>query len=287
MNQKLIPKKRIDYYNWRYRTLLIILSGVLLGLTVRMLYLMVFERGFLQQQGDARMIRTINIPAYRGMITDRNGNPLAISSPVSAIWVNPKKFIITRKKLQQLSQLLSIPSTHIIKHIKHHRRLAFLYLKRQIPPFISQQIKALKISGVHLQREYKRYYPEGAATAHVVGITNIDDRGQEGLELAYNHWLQGISGKEKVVKDRLGHIISVLDILHEPKPGKNLTLSIDRRIQYLAYRNLVKTIKKFNASAGSVVVLNIKTGEILAMASCALEIQSLGPIMSDVEMAHQ
>jgi len=179
----------------------LILSGllILIGIiTVRMVYLTIFDRSFLQHQGNMRTLRTINIPAYRGMITDRNGVPLAISTPVDSVWANPKDFAASTKNARQLSHLLNIPFSHIKHTIRQNKHREFVYLKRGVNPETSQNIAELALSGIYLEREYKRYYPQSEVASQVVGFTNIDDQGQEGLELAYNSWLKGTPGKEQV-----------------------------------------------------------------------------------------
>jgi cell division protein FtsI (penicillin-binding protein 3) len=250
---------------WRVKVLWVVLGVALAGLLIRLVDLNILDRTFLLRQSKARILRKISIPAYRGMITDRFGDPLAISTPVDSVWINPQLFQASNKQLQELSHLTHL-STHFIDHrARKVKGREFIYLDRLIPPPLGEQIKALDIHGVFLQREYKRFYPEGEVTAHVVGLTNIDDEGQEGLELAFNKWLTGVPGEKEVLKDRLGHVIDDVALLKKPQQGKELVLSIDHRIQYLAYRALKAAVLKYHAQAGSVVVLNVKTGEILAM----------------------
>lgn len=233
----------------------------------RMLDLTVLHRQFLLGQGEARSIRTIDIPAYRGMITDRQGTPLAVSTPVQSVWVNPKAFSANAKQLAALSRLLGISSKRLIARVRRASSREFLYLHRQLPPMLAKKIEQLNIPGVNFQQEFKRYYPETDSTAQLVGFTNIDDAGLEGLELAYQDWLMGINGKKRVLKDRMGQIIDELGVLKEPRPGHDLPLSIDRRIQYLAYHELQLTVEKFAAKSGSVVVVDAQNGEILAAAN--------------------
>ncbi|WP_412754443.1 peptidoglycan D,D-transpeptidase FtsI family protein [Legionella donaldsonii] len=233
----------------------------------RMLDLTVLHRQFLLGQGEARSIRTIDIPAYRGMITDRQGSPLAVSTPVQSVWVNPKVFSPNAKQLAALSRLLNVPSKRIIAKVRRASSREFLYLHRQLPPTLAKQIEQLKIPGVNFQQEFKRYYPEAESTAQLIGFTNIDDAGLEGLELAYQDWLMGVNGKKRVVKDRTGQIVDELGVLKEPRPGHDLPLSIDKRIQYLAYHELQLTLEKFAAKSGSVVVVDAQNGEILAAAN--------------------
>ncbi|MFC3907859.1 peptidoglycan D,D-transpeptidase FtsI family protein [Legionella dresdenensis] len=233
----------------------------------RMLDLTVLHRQFLKGQGDARSLRVIDIPAYRGMITDRNGTPLAVSTPVKSVWVNPHEFSPTKEQLGQLARLLNIQQAKLKAQVTHASKREFLYLKRQLPPAIARKIEQLKIPGVNFQQEFKRYYPEADSTAQLIGFTNIDDTGIEGLELAYQDWLMGVPGKKRVLKDRTGRVIEELGVLKEPRPGHDLVLSIDRRIQYLAYNELTNTLEKFSAKSGSVVVVDTQTGEILAAAN--------------------
>lgn len=249
----------------RFYALWFLLSVVLVGLLWRLIDLNILNRFFLLRQSKMRIFRIVNIPAYRGMITDRLGVPLAISTPVYSVWISPKLFKATPTQLKVLTQLLHLPISFIEKLEKKSSDRQFVYLKRGNPLFITQKIRMLKISGVFFQREYRRYYPEGEISAHVVGFTNIDDQGQEGLELAYNQWLGGVSGKMEVLKDRLGYVIADVAVLKKPIQGHDLNLSIDHRIQYLAYRALKATVANYHAKSGSVVVLDVKTREILAM----------------------
>lgn len=240
---------------------------LLIALIWRMMDLTVLNRQFLKGQGDARSLRVIDIPAYRGMITDRQGVPLAVSTPVQSLWINPKAFTADKKQMQALSHLLHIPINTLLAKLKQAQNREFLYLQRQLPPMLANKIAALKIAGINFQQEFKRYYPEADSTAQLVGFTNIDDQGIEGLELAYQDWLMGVPGKKKVVKDRTGRVIEELNVAQEPRPGHDLVLSIDRRIQYLAYHELAQTLEKFAAKSGSVVVLDSQSGEILAAAN--------------------
>ncbi len=251
--------------SWRIWVILIGLALCFIGLLARLVDLTIFNRAFLVKQGQMRTVRKVEIPSFRGMITDRNNQPLAISTPVDSIWINPNLFNPTPQELNLLAQNLKMSTSEINKLAHAQVNRSFVYLKRSNPPEVSEKIAALKIPGVFLQREYKRYYPEGEVTAHLIGLNNVDDHGQEGLELAYDQWLAGIPGKKQVIKDRLGNIISELALLQKPEQGKNLTLSIDKRIQYAAYSALKKAVEQFRAEGGSVVVMDAKTGEVLAM----------------------
>jgi len=251
----------------RVRLILLVFFFVLFAITLvaRLYLLTVLDRAFLQHQGDARSLRTITIPSFRGMIIDRSGEPLAISTPVQSIWVNPKTFQATPQQIEKLVEILEMKPADFQKKLKLFANKKFFYLKRQITPMLAAQVMELNIPGVYRQQEFKRYYPESESLAQILGFTNVDDQGIEGLELAYQSWLEGIVGRKRVIKDRMGRVIDELDLIQEPRPGRMLQLSIDRRIQFIAYNELVKTIEKFSAKSGSVVVLDAKTGEVLAM----------------------
>ena len=223
------------------------------------------EKGvdFLQNQGDNRSIRKVSIPAYRGLITDRNGEPLAVSTPVTAIIANPQQ--IQDKDLKRLSAAMSLSEVQLKARLKRYRNKSFMYLARQLPIDKAESILDLNISGVSSQKEYKRFYPAGEVTAQLVGFTDINDNGQEGMELAYDTWLTGEAGAKKVVQDRAGRVINDISLIKSARSGEDLRLSIDLRVQYAAYRALKKAVKKHSAKSGSVVVLDVITGEVLAM----------------------
>ena len=244
-----------------------IFVAIFAALVWRMLDLTILNRPFLKGQGDARSLRIRDLPAYRGMIKDREGAPLAVSTPVQSVWINPKDFKASAQQLQVLSRLLGSPAKALSAKIAQSKHREFVYLKRQLPPTDAAEIADLKLPGLYLQQEFKRYYPDGDNAAQLLGFTNIDDQGIEGLELAYQDWLQGTPGKQRVLKDRTGRIIEGLGVLKEPHPGNNLVLSIDRRIQYIAYHELQNTLEKFGANSGSVIVIDTQTGEILAAAN--------------------
>ncbi|MCD6038728.1 MAG: ftsI [Gammaproteobacteria bacterium] len=256
-----------SYIAWRFYLLISLILLIVLGLILRMLDLSILKRHFLQLQGDVRVLRTVMTPGFRGMITYRNGYPLAISTSVFSIWVNPTEFSPTPQQIKSLSQTLAIKPFSIYSLLKRYEGSSheFAYLKRDVSPDIANKVKALMIPGVYLMQGFKRYYPEVEVTAHVVGFTNVDDRGQEGLELAYNDWLTGTQGKTLVVKDRIGRTISHVRSLAAQQPGHDLVLSLDKRIQYIAYRELMAGIKSNLAESGSAIVIDVKTGEILAM----------------------
>jgi cell division protein FtsI (penicillin-binding protein 3) len=249
-----------------WRGVLITASFVIIagGLAFRAFALEIFNNAFLIDQGAARHLRTVPIPAHRGMITDRNGRPLAVSTPVDSVWVNPDDFTAD-SRIGALAGALGLSTATVRRAVMSPDR-KFVYLKRDMRPAAANKALALGLEGVHVEHEYRRYYPAGEVASHVLGFTNIDDDGQEGLELAYNDWLEGRPGAEEVLRDRLGHIIQEVKSLKKPKPGRNLVSSIDLRIQYLAYRDLKAEVEKQKAKSGSIVVLDPWTGEVIAMA---------------------
>jgi cell division protein FtsI (penicillin-binding protein 3) len=226
--------------------------------------LQLVDREFLQGQADARHLRVVQVPAHRGMITDRNGEPIAISTPVQSVWMNPGELIASRNEMSRLAELLDLDVDYIRRLLGQRQGREFVYLRRHIAPHLAQQVTDLGVPGIYLQREYRRYYPAGEVAAHLVGFTNIDDEGQEGLELAFDQWLSGEAGAKRVIKDGRRDIVENVENIRSARPGKNLTLSIDRRIQYLAYRELKAAVRQHGARAGSVVVLDNHTGEVLA-----------------------
>jgi len=234
-------------------------------LVVRAVDLQFVDKAFYQSQGDQRFLREIAIPTSRGMIVDRNGEPLAVSSPVESIWVNPLELLPHADRLGELAEALQTPLDPLRERIEQRATREFVYLRRQMNPDEAASILELGIPGVYSQREFRRFYPLGEVAAHVLGFTNIDDKGQEGLELAFDQWLTGTPGAKKVIRDRRGRIVENVDLIRQAEPGHDLQLSIDRRIQYLAYRELKTALLENQASSGSVVVLEVATGEILAM----------------------
>jgi len=235
------------------------------GLLFRVVDLQVLNKEFLQNHGDARALRVVKIPAHRGMITDRNGESLAISTPVNSIWAVPRKVMAADAKLDQLAKYLHMDEGELASLLNDRIGRQFVYLKRRVAPALAEQVMLLDIPGISLQREYRRYYPAGEVTSHVLGFTNIDDSGQEGMELAYDNWLKGSAGSKRVLKDRLGRIIENIESITTPDPGNQLVLAIDRRVQYLAYRELKSAVNHHKARAGTLVMLDVKTGEIIAM----------------------
>ncbi len=228
-----------------------------------------FETDFLQQEGQRRHLRVVEISAHRGMMLDRRGEPLAISTPVDSVWANPRALSADRAQLIKLAKILGRDPAELRQHLQQRKTRAFTYLQRRITPDLAQQVQqfvdAENINGIGLKREFRRYYPSGEAFAHVVGFTDVDDQGQDGLELAFNQWLQGIPGSKRVIRD--GHARSVKDVesIKVPQAGQDLHLSLDWRLQYLAYRELKAEVLHHKARSGSIVLLDVATGEILAM----------------------
>lgn len=249
----------------RYYFLLALIVVALGALVGRITYLNVIDRDFLQDQGDARTLRVETIDAHRGMITDRNGEPLAISTPVVTLWANPQELPDDPIRLATLAHALNMDPDTLSARVERYSDHEFMYLRRRMTPEAAEPALALDMPGVYAKDEYKRYYPSGEVTSQLVGVTNIDDQGQEGLELAYNEYLSGEPGKRRVLKDRKGRLVRDLHLIEEAKPGGDLTLSIDLRLQYVAYRELKKAVDAHNADGGSLVMMDARTGEVLAM----------------------
>lgn len=245
----------------------LMLGFVAIMLVWRAIDLHVVSQAFLKNQGDARYLREVSVPADRGMILDRNGEPLAISTPVVSVWANPKELIKVRHEWVRLCVELNLDINELQQQLADYADKEFVYLKRHVIPEIAQRVTDLNIPGVFLTREYRRYYPAGEVTAHVVGFTNIDDVGQEGVELALDAQLRGTPGSKRVIKDRLGRVVEEVEQVSLPRHGEDVVLTIDRRIQYLAYRELKAAVARHRADAGSVVILDAMSGEILAMAN--------------------
>ena len=260
-------KPRARKYNVRQRLLAvgIALGACTLVLVARAAHLQLIAPDFYQQQGDARFLRDVPIPTSRGMISDRNGEPLAVSSPVESIWANPQELLQHPDRLPALADGLGIPEDVLEQRLSERAGKEFVYLRRHLNPDVAADVLELDIPGVYSQREFRRFYPHGEVMAHVLGFTNIDDRGQEGLELAFDEWLTGTPGTQRVIRDRRGRTVENVDLVREAEPGHDLVLSIDRRIQYLAYRELKAALIEHGASSGSIVVVDVPTGEVLAM----------------------
>ncbi|MFP4137802.1 MAG: peptidoglycan D,D-transpeptidase FtsI family protein [Halomonas sp.] len=251
----------------RYRLLLaLVLLG--LGLLVgRVAMLHVVDRPFLQGQGDARTLRSEPLPAHRGMIVDRHGEPLAISTPVVTLWANPQEVPEDPIQRVRLARALQMEPDALNERLARFADREFMYLRRRMTPETAEEVLSLRLPGVYHQDEYKRYYPAGEVAAQLLGVTNVDDVGQEGLELAYQSWLSGTPGQRRVLKDRHGRLVRDLEVLREAKPGGELTLAIDQRLQYMAYRELAAAVAEHDADGGVVVMLDARTGEVLAMAN--------------------
>ena len=252
---------------WRLYLVLFVMFLCVLAIGWKVSTLHIVERDFLQSQGDARTIRTVPLVANRGLITDRNGEPLAVSSPVKSIWVNPQEIGVQHSEILRLATELGLVADSLLASIQRNSRREFLYVKRRLAPAEAERILALDIDGVYGQQEYQRFYPQGEVAAHLVGFSNVDDIGQEGLELSYDEWLKGVPGRRQVIKDRRGHIIEELNTIQTAQPGKNLELSIDFRLQNLAYKELKEEFVTRRAKSASIVVLDVDTGEVLAMAN--------------------
>jgi len=240
----------------------VLATGVLIW---RGFYLQILNKEFLSSQGDARSLRVVTIPAHRGMITDRNNEPLAISTPVDSVWAIPRQVLEKPETVPELARLLGMEPAALMQMLKERIGREFVYLRRHIPPDLAQAVNALGIYGIYLQQEFRRYYPASEVTAHLVGFTNIDDSGQEGIELAFDRWLKGVPGAKRVLKDRLGRTIRDVESIRPASPGNSMALSIDRRVQYLAYRELTAAVKQFKAKSGTLVLMDSTTGEIISL----------------------
>jgi cell division protein FtsI (penicillin-binding protein 3) len=252
-------------FRWRAALLIGVLGACALGLVWRAVNLQLRDHNFLSREGDARFSRVLDIAAHRGTITDRYGEPLAVSTPVDSIWVNPSELAGAEDQIPRLAAALKLDRQELARRITSNLDRSFLYLARHRQPAEAAAIKALGIPGVYTSREYRRYYPAGEVTGHLLGFTNVDDAGQEGLELAFDHWLAGEDGAKRVIQDRYGRIVQNVESIRPARPGRDLVLSIDLRIQDLAYRELKAAIRDQRARAGSVVVLDVANGEVLAM----------------------
>ena len=252
-------------FPWRFRLMVTLLGLMVAAICWRIIDLQVVDRDFLKGQGDARSLRHIPIPAHRGLITDRNGEPLAVSTPVTTLWANAKEMQTAKEKWPALAAALGQDPKALTERLEAQANKEFIYLVRGLTPEQGQSVLDLKVPGVYGIEEFRRFYPAGEVTAHMVGFTDIDDHGREGVELAYDEWLAGVPGKRQVIKDRRGRLIKDVQVTKNAKAGKPLALSIDLRLQYLANRELRNAIIENGAKAGSLVIVDVKTGEILAM----------------------
>ena len=252
-------------FRWRAWLILALLLAAGAGLLAQAAHLPLYRHDFYTSEGNERFSRVATITAHRGMITDRNGEPLAISTPVDSVWVNPQELAPVPEQIPRLAKALKLDRQELAQRITSNEDRQFLYVARHLPPVEAEKIRDLGISGVYLKREYRRYYPSGEVTGQMLGFTNVDDAGQEGLELAFDHWLAGTDGAKRVIQDGFQRVVQNVDSIREVSPGHDLRLSIDLRLQYLAYRELKAAVRDQNAKAGTMVVLDVKTGEILAM----------------------
>ena len=254
---------------WRYKAVGLVFGLLFAGLVGRAIYLQVVDRDYLQSQGNARYLRVKTELPTRGMIRDRNGEPLAISTPVDSIWMNPSKILEQQSEYsyKKLTGLLGITRAQLLERAEKRKTREFVYLQRHMAPHEANAILALNVPGINSVREYKRYYPAAQVTGHVVGFTDIDNKGQEGLELVFDEQLRGRNGRTQVLRDRVGHVVEHVEQLSRVHHGDDVTVSIDSRIQYLAHRHLEAAVTKHKAKTASLVALNAKTGEVLAMVS--------------------
>ncbi|MDB5754047.1 MAG: cell division protein [Massilia sp.] len=260
------PVLAVRLPTWRSRVVLFVLFAAFAALAGRALWLQAMSTQFLQQQGKSRYERTIELPATRGKIMDRNGQVLASSMPVKAVWAIPEDVLKSPpEKLRALAKLLEMPEAEMRKKLDSDR--TFVYLKRQVEMDVIEQINKLDIDGLDTRKEYKRFYPQGEVMTHLVGFTNVEDAGQESMELAQQNTLVGAPGSRRVIKDRLGRIVEDVGLSKDPHDGKDLTLSVDSKLQYIAFSNIKAAVEKFHAKAGAALVLDVHTGEVLALAN--------------------
>jgi cell division protein FtsI (penicillin-binding protein 3) len=251
----------------RTRFVLACFALALTGLAARAVQLQVIEEEFLTEQGEARHLRVEQIAAHRGAITDRNGEPLAVSTPVDSVWVNPRELAESGADVGPLARALEIDKAELLRRVTRATNRSFMYLRRHMSPAAAARVRDLHVPGVYLMREYRRYYPPGEIVGHLLGFTNVDDHGLEGLELAFDEWLTGKPGAKRVLRDRYGRTVEDVESIEPSSPGRTLVTSIDLGIQYLTYRALKAAVQQHGARSGSVVVLDVTTGEVLAIAN--------------------
>jgi cell division protein FtsI (penicillin-binding protein 3) len=252
--------------SWRARVLLVVFASAFAVLVGRAVYLQGFNHDFLQAKGESRYSRVIEIPANRGRILDRNGEALAVSTPVKSIWAIPEDVQFEGRQLESLAKLLEMPARDIRKRLEETDR-DFVYIKRQVPPEVADRITELRVRGIFQSREYRRYYPGGDVMAHVLGFTGVDDTGQEGIELAFQGELAGRPGSRRVIKDRMGRIVEDVESIRAAQEGRDVVLSLDSRIQHLAFQSLRQAVESNRAKGGGIVVIDAVTGELLALAN--------------------
>ena len=265
-----LPKMTEQDYSVRWRVLLGLLLASLTVLIGRAVYLQVLDKQFLKHQGDLRHVGIMPVPAHRGRITDRNGELLAVSTPVKSIWVNPREFLkapIPQDQLEAFAGHLGMTVENVTSRFRDNDDRGFVYIKRRMNPAMADQAMALGLPGVYAEREYRRYYPTGEVTAHLLGLTNIEDRGQEGMELAFDPSLSGVDGAKRAVRDGKRRIIEKMEDIRQPVPGKDLVLSLDERLQYIIHREVKDAVNRHRARAGTAALLDAHTGEVLAMAN--------------------
>jgi cell division protein FtsI (penicillin-binding protein 3) len=255
--------KRVPSYRARRQTVLVVLAMACASLIWQSVDRQVFQTAFLQEQGERRYLRVMGVDASRGMITDRNGEPLAISTPVKSVAADPRRLQVDAQTIGALATTLKLDPDRLRRILASDRR--FVYLRRRVNPDLAQAVQELDLEGIDLLPEYRRFYPSAEVMAHMVGFTNIDDRGQEGLELLYDEWLSGTAGAKRVIKDGKGRVVEQVENIRSPSPGRDLVTSLDRRLQFIAYRELKAAVNKHRASSGSAVILDAQSGEILAM----------------------
>lgn len=251
--------------NWRFGAVVVaffVLANVMLW---RAVYLKITEREFLEHQGGMRYERVQEISTHRGQILDRNGEPLAVSTPMETVWVNPRELVSALDRVPELAHVLGLEAAKLRDQVQRKSDKQFMNVKRQITPEEGARVKTLRVPGVYTQREYRRFYPAGEVMAHVLGFTNVDDEALEGIERTYDHWLKGEPGARRVIKDLHGGVVEARELIREARPGHDLVLSLDRRLQYLAYRELKAAVQANKAKGGTAVLLDVRTGEILAM----------------------
>lgn len=251
----------------RRNVILVLLVVFAASVLARVMYLQIYHADFLVKQGNSRFVRIKKEPALRGNILDRNAVPLAVSTPVSSLWVNPKEILGDDKAIAELSTAIAFPFYKLKEKIVAKKQSGFMYVQRGMSPEVAKQVLAKKLPGVYSLREYRRFYPSADVTSQILGFNGIDDVGQEGLELLYNSWLSGKPGSSEVIRDPKGKIVDILEEIKPPVQGQGLMLTIDKRIQYLTYMALLETAEQFSAKSATAVVLDAKTSEILAMVS--------------------
>jgi cell division protein FtsI (penicillin-binding protein 3) len=260
------PVLQLALQGWRSRMVGLVLMAAFLALVLRGFYLQVINNDFLQEKGDSRYLRDIEVSASRGRITDRNGDILAVSTPMKSIWAIPADArTMTGAQKQQLAGLLEMPVRELDGKIASEK--TFVFVQRQLPPETAERIAALKLPGIHQEKEYRRYYPTGEMTAHIVGFTGMDDKGLEGVELAFQKSLLGHPGSRTVIRDRRGSIVEDVGAMRPPQDGKEIRLALDSKIQYLAFSRLKQAVEENKAKAGGAIVIDARNGEILALAN--------------------